>query len=342
MIDIKDLPGHDPAAPLLAVNDLCVTFESHEGDVAAVDHIGFDLTSGETLCILGESGSGKSVTQMAVMGLLTIPPARITGSARFRGTELIGAQKEVISAVRGTGISMIFQDAITSLNPAFRVGYQIAEVFCARTGASRAEGRKRAIELMEQVAIPAAKERVNNYPFEFSGGMCQRIMIAVALALDPQILIADEPTTALDVTVQRQVMDLLRQLSEDLNLALVLITHDLDVAAEQADMLMVMYAGRAVETGPTDTVFASPRHPYTQALLSSMPDFTGTSDRLGVIEGSPPVLSQLPRGCAFGPRCRFATEICRTDRPEQLAARGGRQTACLRAGELFAVKNADV
>ena len=216
MIGIKDLPDHSSAAPLLEVRDLCVTFESHEGDFAAVDAVSFDLVSGETLCVLGESGSGKSVTQMAVMGLLTTPPARISGSVRFRGTELIGAPKDVMSAVRGTGLSMIFQDAVTSLNPALRVGYQIAEVYCVRTGASRAEGRKHAIRLMEQVAIPAAKERVNDYPFQFSGGMCQRIMIAIALALNPQVLIADEPTTTLDVTVQRQVMDLLRELSSDL------------------------------------------------------------------------------------------------------------------------------
>ncbi len=342
MIDLQYLPGHDPAASLLAVSDLSVTFESHEGDVAAVDRVAFDLASGETLCILGESGSGKSATQMAVMGLLTTPPATITGRVRFRGTELIGAGKEVMNAVRGTGISMIFQDAITSLNPALRVGYQIAEVFCARTGASRADGRKRAMALMEQVAIPAAKERVDDYPFQFSGGMCQRIMIAVALALNPQVLIADEPTTALDVTVQRQVMDLLQQLSKDLNLALVLITHDLGVAAEQADKLMVMYAGRAVETGPTDAVFAHPRHPYTQALLSSMPDLTRASDRLGVIEGAPPVLSQLPRGCAFAPRCRYAAEICRQERPDPLATGSGRQTACLRANELFAGEDTSV
>ncbi|MDG2404774.1 MAG: ABC transporter ATP-binding protein, partial [Paracoccaceae bacterium] len=238
MSDINTLPGHDPNAPLLTVSDLSVTFSSHEGEVPAVDKVGFDLATGETLCILGESGSGKSVTQMAVMGLLTTPPARITGSVKFCGTELIDAPKKVVHGVRGSGISMIFQDAITSLNPAFRVGYQIAEVYCARTGASRADGYKRAVELMEQVAIPAAKERVNDYPFQFSGGMCQRIMIAVALALNPQVLIADEPTTALDVTVQRQVMDLLRQLSKDLDLALVLITHDLGVAAEQADKLM--------------------------------------------------------------------------------------------------------
>ena len=342
MIAIKDLPNHDPAAPILTVQDLSVTFESHEGDVPAVDTVSFDLMSGETLCILGESGSGKSVTQMAVMGLLSTPPARIFGSAKFQGTELIGAPKEVLSAVRGTGLSMIFQDAITSLNPALRVGYQIAEVYCARTGASRAEGRKRAIQLMEQVAIPAAKERVNDYPFQFSGGMCQRIMIAIALALNPKVLIADEPTTALDVTVQRQVMDLLRQLSKDLNLALILITHDLGVAAEQADKLMVMYAGRAVETGPTDPVFANPRHPYTAALLASMPDMAQASDRLGIIAGSPPVLSQLPKGCAFYSRCSYAVPACSNSRPELTDSGVGRQTACLKSKELYTMESGNV
>lgn len=342
MSTIASLPGHDPAAPLLRVRDLKVTFESHEGDVAAVDKVNLDLTEGETLCILGESGSGKSVMQMAVMGLLATPPARISGSVQFCGIELVGAPRETMQAVRGTGISMIFQDAITSLNPALRVGYQIAEVFCARTGADRAAGRKRAIELMEQVAIPAASQRVDDYPFQFSGGMCQRIMIAVALALDPKVLIADEPTTALDVTVQRQVMELLRQLSTDLDLALILITHDLGVAAEQADKLLMMYAGRAVETGPTDPVFAKPRHPYTEALLASMPDLTKVTDRLGIIGGSPPILSQLPKGCAFQSRCRYTEPVCLETRPELQPAGPDRASACLRTREIFTDELADV
>lgn len=342
MTDIKNLPGYEATAPLLSINNLCVTFESFEGEVAAVDEVSFTVNPGETLCIVGESGSGKSVTQMAIMGLLTTPPALISGSVRFCGIELVHASQSTLSTIRGSGVSMIFQDAITSLNPALNVGFQIAEVFCARTGADRASGRKYAIELMERVAIPAASQRVDDYPFQFSGGMCQRIMIAMALALNPKVLIADEPTTALDVTVQRQVMELLKSLSKDDELALVLITHDLGVAAEQADKVMVMYAGRAVETGPTDTVFAKPHHPYTQALLSSMPDLTSNSDRLGIISGAPPILSQLPEGCAFRPRCQHAASLCQTNRPQLITSGSNRASACLRVDDVFKRQNSNV
>jgi oligopeptide/dipeptide ABC transporter ATP-binding protein len=335
MTTLETLPGYNAAAPLLSVADLSVTFGSYEGQVAAVDGVSFTVRPGESLCIVGESGSGKSVTQMAVMGLLTSPPAHISGSVRYRGIELIGAPVSTLSAIRGTGVSMIFQDAITSLNPALKVGFQISEVFRARTGADSAAGRKHAIDLMERVAIPGASQRVNDYPFQFSGGMCQRIMIAMALALNPKVLIADEPTTALDVTVQRQVMELLTTLSKDADLALVLITHDLGVAAEQADNVMVMYAGRAVETGPTDPVFADPRHPYTQALLASMPEMSEVSTRLGIINGSPPVLSRLPQGCAFRPRCQHAAQMCQTSRPQLQAAGPGRASACLRMDDVF-------
>ena len=333
--DITTLPGYDAAAPLLEVSNLCVTFGTHEGEVPAVRHVSFTLRPGETLCVLGESGSGKSVTQMAVMGLIPTPPGRVTGKVRFRGIEMTTSSKATQHALRGSGLAMIFQDSIAALNPALTVGYQIAEVFCARTGASRAAGRRRAIELMEQVAIPAASERVDDYPFQFSGGMCQRIVIAMALALDPKVLIADEPTTALDVTVQRQVMALLKRLGEELDLALLLITHDLGVAAEQADRIVVMYAGQVVEEGPTDQIFADPRHPYTEALLASMPDLAGVSNRLGVIDGAPPVLSRLPEGCAFHPRCRFAKAQCKAERPGLRDAGHDRSSACLRMDEIF-------
>ncbi|MEP3279451.1 MAG: ABC transporter ATP-binding protein [Stappiaceae bacterium] len=335
MTVIETLPGYDATAPLLTVDDLSVTFGSFEGQVAAVDAVSFSVHPGETLCIVGESGSGKSVTQMAVMGLLSSPPAQISGNALFRGIELIGASQSTLSAIRGTGMSMIFQDAISSLNPALKVGFQIAEVYCARTGADRASGRRHAIELMERVAIPSASQRVDDYPFQFSGGMCQRIMIAMALALNPKVLIADEPTTALDVTVQRQVMELLAALAKDAELALILITHDLGVAAEQADRVMVMYAGRAVETGPTGPVFANPCHPYTQALLASMPHMASVSDRLGIISGAPPILSQLPKGCAFLPRCQHAAPLCQNSRPQLGTSGPDRTSACLRLNELF-------
>lgn len=342
MTAIEKLPGYNATAPLLSVDNLSVTFGSYEGQVAAVDGVSFTVNPGETLCIVGESGSGKSVTQMAIMGLLTSPPAQISGSVRFRGIELIGAPPSTLSIIRGTGISMIFQDAITSLNPALKVGFQISEVFCARTGADSAAGRKHAIDLMERVAIPGAMQRIDDYPFQFSGGMCQRIMIAMALALNPKLLIADEPTTALDVTVQRQVMELLTTLCKDADLALLLITHDLGVAAEQSENVMVMYAGRAVETGPTDPVFADPRHPYTQALLASMPEMSKVSARLGIISGSPPVLSRLPLGCAFRPRCRHAAPLCQASRPELQAAGAGRASACLRMASVFKRLGADV
>lgn len=341
MTAFASLSGYDADAPLLSVNDLSVVFNSYEGQVAAVDRVSFVVNPGETLCIVGESGSGKSVTQMAVMGLLTSPPAQISGSVRFQGIELNGAPLSTLSAIRGAGIAMIFQDAVTSLNPALKVGFQIAEVYCARTGADRASGRRHAINLMERVAIPGARQRVDDYPYQFSGGMCQRIMIAMALALSPKVLIADEPTTALDVTVQRQVMELLASLSKDADLALILITHDLGVAAEQADNVMVMYAGRAVETGPTNPVFADPRHPYTEALLASMPNMTGVADRLGIISGAPPVLSRLPQGCAFYTRCKHGAPQCQTSRPHLQAAGAGRESACLRLDEVFTTGGSD-
>ena len=342
MMNINDLPGYDAAAPLLAVDNLCVTFESFEGEVAAVDGVSFTVNPGETLCIVGESGSGKSASQMAIMGLLSTPPALISGSVRFCGIELVHAPQSTLFTVRGSGVSMIFQDAITSLNPALKIGFQIAEVFCARTGSDSASGRKYAIELMERVAIPGASQRVDDYPFQFSGGMCQRIMIAMALALKPKILIADEPTTALDVTVQRQVMELLKSLSREADLALVLITHDLGVAAEQADKVMVMYAGRTVETGLTDEVFAKPYHPYTRALLSSMPDLTNNSNRLGIISGAPPVLTQLPEGCAFRPRCQFVAPMCRLNRPQLFVSGPSRASACFRVDDIFKKQNSNV
>lgn len=342
MIDLYTLPNYDEHAPLLSVKNLCVTFDSFEGPVRAVDDVSFCINQGETLCIVGESGSGKSVTQLAIMGLLSSPPATITGSVRFMGVELIGASHSILSTIRGAGISMIFQDAITSLNPALTVGYQIAEVYCARTGASQAEGRIYAIELMNKVAIPEANRRVDDYPFQFSGGMCQRIMIAMALALNPKVLIADEPTTALDVTVQRQVMNLLKSLSEESELALILITHDLGVASEQAERVNVMYAGRTVESGLTGTLFSNPRHPYTQALLSSMPSLATKSDRLGAIGGAPPILSKLPKGCAFLPRCEFATKECGLEKPQLFEIRPEQFSACVRVGEVFGGQDIDV
>ena len=333
--DYASHPSYDAAAPLLDVRGLDVTFETHRGDVPAVDGVDFALAPGETLCVLGESGSGKSVSQLAVMGLVPRPPGRVTGSARFHGIELNGADAGLLRSIRGSGIAMIFQDAIASLNPALSVGFQISEVYCECRGVSRREGRRWAIELMEKVAIPAARKRVDHYPHEFSGGMCQRIMIAMALALEPEILIADEPTTALDVTVQKQVMNLLARLRDELGLALILITHDLGVAAECADRMMVMYAGRVVETAPTDALFRTPDHPYTEGLLASMPSIAMSARRLGAIGGAPPVLAKLPAGCAFAPRCRHATIACRRERPSLRGVTEGRESACLRRGEIY-------
>jgi oligopeptide transport system ATP-binding protein len=320
--------GRD-AGPLLDVRDLSVEFRTPRGVVNAVNGISYTVDAGETLAILGESGSGKSVSAQAVMGIVDSPPGFITGGElRYRGTDLLTLPEKERQAIRGQKIAMIFQDALTALNPVFSVGWQIAEMYRVHRGTSKKEARAKAIELMERVRIPSAAERIDDYPHQFSGGMRQRVMIAMALALDPDVLIADEPTTALDVTVQAQVMDLLADLQRETGMGLILITHDLGVVADVADKIAVMYAGKIVETGPVRDVYRNPAHPYTEGLLASIPRVTQKGGRLDPIEGAPPSLISIPPGCAFHPRCPYVRDRCRTDVPPQYEVTPERRSAC--------------
>jgi oligopeptide transport system ATP-binding protein len=319
----------DPAAPLLEVGGLRVEFRIEAGIVQAVNGLSYTLREGETLAIVGESGSGKSVAAQAVMGIIDSPPGFVTGgSVRFRGVELLDLPESARRGVRGNRIAMIFQDALTALNPVFSVGWQIAEMYRMHRGASRREARERAVELMERVKIPMARERVGSYPHEFSGGMRQRVMIAMALSLDPDILVADEPTTALDVTVQAQIMDLLAELQTETGMGLILITHDLGVVAEVADRVVVMYAGREVESGEIGDLYHRPAHPYTVGLMKSLPRPDVHTERLHPIAGSPPDLLAIPAGCPFHPRCPYARPRCWQAAPELLAVGAERLSAC--------------
>jgi len=313
---------------LLEIEDLRVTFPGPTGPINAVNGVSLTLQPRQTLAILGESGSGKSVTAQAVMGILDAPPARITGAVRLRGRELLHLPAHERDKVSGEEIAMVFQDAIAALNPVYTVGHQIAEVLRVRRGMSRADAWRQAIELVDRVHIPAAKDRVRDYPHQFSGGMRQRIMIALAIALEPDVLIADEPTTALDVTVQAQIMELLAEIQQDNGMALLLITHDLGVVAEVADDVVVMYAGRIVERGTVEQIFARPAHPYTEALLASMPRLDRRDDVLYAIPGTPPNPARLPDGCPFHPRCSRAIDECRVSLPTLQPLSAGRASAC--------------
>jgi len=306
-----------------------VEFRLNHGVVRAVNGISYRLAAGKTLAILGESGSGKSVSAQAVMGIIDTPPGFITsGSVRFQGTELIGLPASERRRYRGEKIAMIFQDALSSLNPVYTVGYQIGEMFRRHRGASRAEAKLKAIEMMERVKIPLARERANAYPHQFSGGMRQRVMIAMAIALDPDILIADEPTTALDVTVQAQIMGLLDELQAETGMGMILITHDLGVVAEVADEVAVMYAGKIVEQTDCTSCFARPAHPYTFGLMHSIPRSDKKLARLNPIKGTPPDLMRIPPGCSFHPRCEFRREVCFTETPQLRLVAKDRLSAC--------------
>ncbi|KAK1181865.1 ABC transporter ATP-binding protein [Streptomyces sp. NBS 14/10] len=306
----------DDGTPLLEVRDLHVEFHTRDGVAKAVNGVNYNVSAGETLAVLGESGSGKSVTAQAIMGILDMPPGKIPqGQILFRGEDMLTMSNEERRKIRGRRIAMIFQDALSSLNPVLSVGYQLGEMFRVHQGLSKKAAKAKAIELMDRVRIPAAKERVGDYPHQFSGGMRQRIMIAMALALEPDLIIADEPTTALDVTVQAQVMDLLAELQREYNMGLILITHDLGVVADVADKIAVMYAGRIVETAPVHELYKRPAHPYTQGLLESIPRLDRKGQELYAIKGLPPNLLKIPTGCAFNPRCPKAQDICRTDVP---------------------------
>src|SRR5690625_2425370 len=323
--------------PLLEVDDLHVEFRTQHGVVRAVNGISYTVSPGESLAILGESGSGKSVSAQAIMGILDTPPGFITeGSIKFRGADMLTMSAGEQRDIRGPGISIVFQDALSSLNPVFTVGHQIAEMFRAHRGTSRKEAKAHAVELLERVGIPAAKARANDHPHEFSGGMRQRVMIAMALALDPEVLIADEPTTALVVTVQAQIMALLDELQRATGMRLALITHDLHVVNEVGDRVAVMYAAENVERGEIDAVFTDPAHPYTEGLMASVPEAEVKGKRLRPITGTPPNLAAIPSGCPFHPRCpraRFGAEAgpgrdCAVDVPPLLEVRAARHSAC--------------
>ena len=308
----------DPSSTetLLEVKGLQVEFRTDVGVVNAVNGVTYDVRAGETVAILGESGSGKSVSAQAIMGIIDSPPGFITGGELiYRGQDLLTITPAERRSIRGAKIAMVFQDALSSLNPVFTIGWQLSEMFRIHQDMGKREARERSIDLLDRVGIPSPEQRVDNYPHEFSGGMRQRAMIAMAIALNPEILIADEPTTALDVTVQAQIMELLADLQADYGMAMVLITHDLGVVAEVADRVNVMYAGRIVEHGSTMEVFSRPAHPYTIGLMESIPraDLKGT--RLTPIVGSPPDLANLPGGCSFHPRCRFRHTNCFEDSP---------------------------
>ena len=330
---LPDPVPHDPVLPdpVLSVRDLVVDFPTADGVVAAVNGVAFDLAAGETLAILGESGSGKSVTAQAVMGLIERPGRVVAGSVVFGGVDLLAASAEDRRRVRGSGLAMVFQDPLSALNPVWSVGFQIGELFRVHRGLSRKEARTRAVELLDRVRIPAAAQRVGEYPHQFSGGMRQRVMIAMALACRPALLIADEPTTALDVTVQAEVMALLRTLVDEDGTALLFISHDLGVVAEQADEVVILYAGRIVEQAPVAEVFERPLHPYTRGLLDSLPKIgADRAKRLRPIPGNVPPLTRLPSGCRFRDRCAWAIDDCARIDPPLEEKTAGHTAACIR------------
>ena len=324
--------GADGRTPYLDVQDLKVHFSTDDGLVKSVDGLSFHLERGQTLGIVGESGSGKSVTSMSIMGLHTAKNAQVSGSIKLDGQELVGQPQDTVRTLRGKKMAMIFQDPLSAMHPFYTVGSQIVEAYRIHNKVSKKVARQHAIDMLDRVGIPEPKNRVDAYPHQFSGGMRQRAMIAMALSCDPDLLIADEPTTALDVTVQAQILDLIRDLQQEFNSAVVIITHDLGVVAELADDILVMYAGRAAEYGTAERLFNEPQHPYTWALLGSMPRFDkAPTDRLLPIKGTPPSLIRVPKGCAFNPRCDYQERVgsaCVVDRPDLLDAGGQHLVAC--------------
>jgi oligopeptide/dipeptide ABC transporter ATP-binding protein len=326
----------DAGGPVLSVKNLTVTFPTDDGLVHAVDDVSFDVFPNETIGIVGESGSGKSVTSMSILGLLP-HTALITGSVRFRGEELLGKSEHQLQPIRGQKIAMIFQDALTALNPVFKVGDQIAESITVHHDLKRTELHNRVIDLLEVVGIPNPSQRYDQYPHEYSGGMRQRAMIAMSIANEPDVLIADEPTTALDVTIQAQVLDVLERIKDRTQSSIILITHDLGVVAGVTDRVLVMYAGRQVELADVDEIFYRPRHPYTQGLLASLPrlDRRAGDERLHRIQGQPPSLIFLPPGCAFNPRCPHARAgVCDTEVPPLVSIGPDHVAACIRVHEI--------
>ena len=307
---------NDSDAPILQIKNLKTYFKTDQGLAKAVDDVSYDVYAGKTLSVVGESGCGKSVTALSVMGLVPDPPGiKAGGQILFEGRDLLTLPERELRAIRGNDISMIFQEPMTSMNPVFRVGGQISAAIRLHRGLNKTDARTAAIRLLDQVGIPAPERRVDDYPHQMSGGMLQRAMIAMALACDPKVLIADEPTTALDVTIQAQILELLRELQVERGMAILLITHDLGVVAENADEVVVMYAGKKVEQAPVGELFASPRHPYTQGLFASLPGLNHPDEALHVIDGNVPAATAFPVGCRFNNRCPHAVDRCRANDP---------------------------
>jgi oligopeptide/dipeptide ABC transporter ATP-binding protein len=335
-------PAAALAETVLEIDNLQTHFFTPNGVMRAVDGVSYSVRSGETLGVVGESGCGKSVTALSILRLVANPPGRIVGgSVRFKGTNLLDLSETAMEAIRGNDISMIFQEPMTSLNPLFKVGHQISEAIAIHQGLSRRDAMGRAVEMLRRVYIPEPERRVHAYPHQLSGGMRQRAMIAMALSCNPKVLIADEPTTALDVTIQAQILDLIRELQDTYGTAIVLITHDMGVIAENADRVVVMYAGRKVEEADVDDIFDNPGHPYTKGLLGSIPHLDAASRaepanaRLTEIKGMVPSLANLPAGCSFAPRCSFAGDRCWVERPPLERHRPGHWVACFHAERLL-------
>ena len=339
---VRPEPGLKPDETVLEIETLKTHFFTAGGVVRAVDGVSYAVCSGETLGVVGESGCGKSVTALSVLRLVASPPGRIVGGAiRFAGRNLLDLTEREMEAIRGNDISMIFQEPMTSLNPLMTVGRQISEAIALHQGLSRHEAFVQAVEMLRRVHIPEAERRVHAYPHQLSGGMRQRVMIAMALSCGPRVLIADEPTTALDVTIQAQILDLMRELQDRLGTAIILITHDLGVVAENADRVVVMYAGRKVEEASAKALFESPGHPYTLGLLGSIPNLEVAAQtntrrvRLSEIKGMVPSLADLPKGCTFAPRCGFATDECNAQYPPLVQHRPGHWVSCWHADRLL-------
>ncbi|MBO0451989.1 MULTISPECIES: ABC transporter ATP-binding protein [Enterococcus] len=315
---------------LLRVEELTVKFRTYNGEVTAVNNLDLLLNENETLGIVGESGSGKSVTSLSIMGLLEEATSRVSGKALFKGTDLIAMKEKEKQQYRGNQLAMIFQEPMTSLNPLHKCGSQIIESMRIHTDISKADAKEKAIELLKLVGIPAPEQRFNEYPHQMSGGMRQRVMIAMALACDPQLLIADEPTTALDVTIQAQILEVLKELRDRLKMGIILITHDLGVVSEVCDRVIVMYTGKVVEQGLIREILDNPKHPYTEGLIAAIPNILDEKGKLNSIEGMVPQLDNMPKGCSFHPRCPYAMAICKEKRPALTTGEDGRKVRCFK------------
>ena len=332
-VDLKDQPVPE-GQHLLEVDDLKMYFHTEDGVVRAVDGVSYTLDRGETLGVVGESGSGKSVTAMTIMGLISMPPGKIEGGdVRYRGRSILEMTEEEMQHIRGNDIAMIFQDPMTSLNPVYKIGKQVGEGLRLHRGYSKQEALKRATELLDLVGIPEPEKRVNEYPHQFSGGMKQRVVIAMALACNPKLLLADEPTTALDVTIQAQVLETMKDLRKKFGSAMIMITHDLGIIAEVCDEVSVVYAGQIVEHGTLEDIFNHTMHPYTEGLFGSLPNIEDRKARLQPIPGLMPDPTNLPKGCPFSPRCKYCTEACKKDRPEKKWASDTHYVRCVRYEE---------